>query len=133
MSKKSPDGRFAVIENSRDDDSYMSSYTSYSFHVVSCETGDELAAYSGSDDQDSKGRVQTGVDTVTFEGDEIVARHYDGTIERAPLPAQISIVEGGKAIDLVHADGTTERRKRKAALAFAKGGIAYELAKLVGK
>jgi hypothetical protein len=130
---KSHDGRFEIFENRRDDDSYMYSYSSYSFHVVSCETGDEIASYSGSWDQDGSGSRQSGVESVTFEHDEIVARHYDGTIERERLPTSIDIVEGGKAIELTHADGTVERRERRAARAVTKFGQPFDLKQLVEK
>lgn len=119
--KKGADGRFEVHVDERDDDSYMYSNTHYTYVVASSETGDELLRFSGSWDESASGSSKRGVETVDIEGNEAVATHYDGTIERVALPTAITIVDESRQIELAYADGTTRRQPRNAVLFFARG------------
>jgi hypothetical protein len=123
--------KYEVLVNTRDDDSHMYSNTSYTFYVVSSDTGDELDTFSGRDDQDASGRRTEGVDSVVIEGGEMVAKHYDGKVERRPLPTKIEIVDDGKQIELTWADGRVERRERNEALGFTARGQVFSMKPLV--
>jgi hypothetical protein len=123
--------KYEVLVNARDDDSYMYSNTSYTYYVVSTDTGDELDQFSGSDDETAKGRSRKGVASVVIDGGQMVAKHYSGKLERRPLPTKIKIVDRGKQIELTWADGRVERRERNEALGFTARGQVFSMKPLV--
>jgi hypothetical protein len=125
---KSPDGRFEILYNTRDDDSYMYSYSSFSFHVCSTEFGDEILSFSGRSDSDSSGTRESGTQSVRFDGDWVIARDADGKLEKVQLPSKIERFWG--RLLLTWPDGRTERRERKEGLVHSKYGQPFSLKKL---
>jgi hypothetical protein len=107
----------------------MYSDSDYSFYVSSVETGDELAHFAGHDYHNSGGRNTWGVESVDFDGNAVVARHYDGTVERLELPSRIAIVDGDW-IDVTDALGNVERRRRRAVTGMSKYGQPYAITQL---
>lgn len=127
---RSADGRFEIHVECTDDDSYMHSDTDYSFHVAIVETGDEIAQFGGREFRDAGGSRTWGVQSVAFEGNAIVARHYDGKVERLELPVRVAIVDEGQ-LELTYASGRTERRARKPVTGHMKYGQPYAITKLM--
>lgn len=109
--KSTKDGRFRLEHRQRSDDSYMSSYTSYSWSVTSADTGEEFASFSGTWDGDSKGESKSGTCHVEFSADEseVVAENYDGTVELVPLPIAFRLSEDERFLVHVHRDGHETR------------------------
>jgi len=109
----------------------MYSDTDYSWYVLSVQTGDEILAFSGRWCQRAQEKGTEGVEAVCFDesGHEILATHFDGKKERVELPADVSLVDGGRAIQLTWRDGRVETRRRCAVTVFTKYGspIAYPL------
>lgn len=124
---------YVIHEHSRDDDSYLCSYSSFTFHVCSEEFGDEIESFSGSWDSDSSGDRRSGTQSVRIEGQFAVARDADGSEQRVELPARLELVEGGHGLRLVYADGRSLTRRRTEALATAKYGQLVSLHRLVGR
>ena len=95
--------------------------------MVSVDTGDELAAFSGSDDQDASGSRSSGTTSVdlTPEGDAVIATDADGTKQRVELPASMRVVDHGKGVEIAWRDGRVERRERAPVFKVSKYGDVY--------
>jgi hypothetical protein len=124
---------YEILTHSRDDDSYMYSYSSFSFHVCSTEFGDELCDFSGSHDGDSSGWRKSGTQDVKIEGNFVVATDAEGSERRVELPVQLALAEDGKKLQLTWADGRVELRDRNECLVFGKFGGVFSMKNLVGK
>ena len=124
---------YEILTHSRDDDSYMYSYSSFTFHVCSKEFGDEICDFSGSEDGDSAGWRKSGTQHVRIEGHFAIAVDAEDKAERVELPVKLALSEYGKKLKLTYADGRVEFRVRKEALAFGKYGDVFPLKGLVGK
>jgi hypothetical protein len=107
----------------------MSSDSDYTYYVAIVETGDALATYAGRDYFNSGGRFRSGVENVSFEDGGVVARHYNGTVERLELPARIAIIDD-EYIELTYASGRTERRERRPVTGTSKFGQPYAITTL---
>jgi hypothetical protein len=131
--QKSPNRRFELAEHSSSNDSYMYSETRTEWSVVSTETGDELASFSGWNDDGLNGPDRGGTSSVSFEGSAfVVARRHEGEPERVELPAKVALADGGRAIELTFRDGRTERRERRRGLFISKYGDPCVVRELVG-
>jgi hypothetical protein len=125
--------KFEILCNTKDDDSYMYSDTDYSWFVVSKQTGDALVERSGHWYQRRSGDSTGGVSSMSFseQGEAVVARGFDESIERIELPADVRVVADGASIELTWPDGRTETRKRNEALVGGKFGGVFSLKELV--
>lgn len=124
--------RFIVKERRRDDDSYMYSDTSYTYLVISVETGDELMRFEGSVDRNSSGTSSSGARWVEILDDaEVRVTDYDGQIELHPLPRTLRISEDGNKIVLVYGDGRSEERERNQPMFAGKYGDWFTAGELV--
>jgi hypothetical protein len=119
---------YQILEHSRDDDSYMYSYSSFTFHVCSKDFGDEMCSFSGSHDGDSSGWRKSGVQEVRIDGNFAVGTHENGREERVELPVKLELQEG--MLVCTYADGRVQARERNEALAFSKYGQPYSLKEL---
>jgi hypothetical protein len=129
----SSNGKFEILENSTDDDSYMYSDTSYHYIVASIKTGDSIKEYSGRWDEDSHGATKSGVESLTFSptSDKVIIHNFDGTVEEFILPLDINIIDEGRVIALIWPDGRVEKRKRVQAGFTTKYGEPFLARKLV--
>jgi hypothetical protein len=134
MTDTSPDGRFEIIENVTDDDSYFYSDRSTSWHVSSKETGDELTVFSGSTHSGRDGSSEHGVKSVAFDetGGAVLAIHHGGKRECYELPSAVELADEGRAVKLTYRDGRTETRKRDRVLIGLKFGGVIAPVPLVG-
>jgi hypothetical protein len=109
--KSTKDGRFRIDDRERSDDSYMNSYTSYSWSVFSTELGEEILSYSGRWDGDATGESKSGTAHVKFSDDEseVVVEDFDGTIERVSLPITFRLSDDERSLIYVYRDGREEQ------------------------
>jgi hypothetical protein len=130
---KSANGKFEIVYQTRDDDSYFYSYTDYSWYVIAVATGDELMDFYGHWNQGRGDDDKGGAENVTFtsNSDAVVVNNFDGTTERHELPVDVRIVDGGNAIDLTWPGGRVERRERAPCIATTKYGQPYAVRDLV--
>ena len=119
--------QFEIIYRTRDDDSYFYSNTDYEWYIRSLETGDQVYSFFGSNQSDANGSYDSGVQSVSFEGYEVVTKDAKGKVEKHPLPVKMEIIENGEKVKLTFADGTTEERDRKAVFYTLKFGQPVQL------
>jgi hypothetical protein len=133
MSMISPDGKYEIHYNTRDDDSYFYSDTRFSWIVTAVATGDSIIEFSGDWNQDSHGVDKSGTECVVFStsGDEVIASYFDGTTKRCELPSKVKIVDHGHAIEITWHDGRVEKQERRPAFFTTKYGEPFYAAKLV--
>lgn len=129
MRNISNNGLYQVIKHRSDDDSYFYSYTSYSWYVISVETGDELMAFYGSDSSDSGGRVISGVQDVYFHDIEniLIVEDEENKTQEIEMPVRIWLTDKDKTLNMEYKSGKIERRERREAIATTKYGQPLEL------
>ena len=128
----SKDGRFEIVEDRRDSDSYMYSYSSYSWQIIVTATGDQIASYYGRDDEDSSGRTTSGVEYVTFsdDGNNLRIHYYDGHEEFDALPVNAELLDKGRTLELTWPNGRKEQRIRSSAFMVTKYGQPIQIREL---
>lgn len=121
---KSTDGKFEIVFDRHDDDSYLGSDTDYIWWIVSTDTGDQLAQFSGSSYQRADRTSRNGIQSVAFSPDStaVLATDHSGAVTTFELPASARTIDAGRAIELVWRDGRAERRARKRVIAMTKYG-----------
>ncbi len=124
MTLFSKNGKFEIIDYQHDDDSYFYSDTKYYWHVASTKTGDELYRFSGHDYAGRGSASEGGVENVYFddENNQVVTEHYNGKVEKHPLPEDITICDDGKAVLVKYKNAKPEKRERQEVFIFTKFG-----------
>ena len=132
MNEPARSKRFIVEERQRDDDSYMYSYTSYTYLVISVETGDELMRFGGSVDSDSSGTRSSGASQVEIIDEaEVSVTNHDASVEVHELPTELRTSDDGHRLFLRYADGRTEERPRNQPMFCSKFGEWFAAGELV--
>jgi hypothetical protein len=135
MGKNLVQKKFSIEETRKDDDSYFYSYTRYSWHVISTDTGDELFDFYGTDDEDQGGRTETGVRNVRFHDTKhaIVVEYAENgkPDEEIELPIKVWLTDDNKTLNLEYQDGHVIKGPRHEAVAFTKYGQPYSVSKLI--
>ena len=119
--------KFGIFFNTRDDNSYFYSYSSYAWAIVSLNTGDELYLFDGSCDTDKSGKIEQGTKAVAINEDEtiLLITNADNTITEIQLPISVDLSNDGYSIILTWINGKIEKRERKKLLFTTKYGEPY--------
>ncbi len=116
--------KYSIETDTHDDDSYMYSYTSFSFHVMVNETRDELYIFGGSESSDSSGSSKSGVQEVKINENEswVITLDAEGEERDYPLPVSVEYYENGDKIKILWPSGREEIRERRSMSISTKYG-----------